>query len=89
MMNADEIKKVLLEAVQAVKRKPLPPDFQIAPEANLRETLELDSLDMLEIVDELERRLNISLDLESLRKMTTAGEIVAMVTEKVAERKAA
>lgn len=87
-MTRDEVEKVLLKIVEDVKRAPLPKDLVVGPDANLREALTLDSLDMLEIVDELEKRLAISLDLEAIRKMTTAREIVTMVVDKVAEKNA-
>ena len=49
------------------------------------ETLGIDSLDIVEMVMQLEEEYNISIELEE--KMTTVGELAAYIEAKIAEQR--
>jgi len=59
-------------------------DFEVAPEqvlpaARTREDLGLDSLDHVDLVVELERFVGRRIETESLRKLKTVGDVVALL----------
>ena len=48
---------------------------QVVPEANLREDLDLDSLDAVDLVVALEKAFSIRIDAKVVEKMQTVGDI--------------
>jgi acyl carrier protein len=79
----------IIEKVHAI----LVSDFEIAPEsitpeARLREDLELDSLDGVDLVVALENAFGIRVDNKVVVEMKTVGDIHAYVERIFAERSA-
>ncbi len=52
---------------------------QVVPEASLREDLDLDSLDAVDLVVALEKAFGIRIDAKVVEKMQTVGDIHAYV----------
>ncbi len=77
-MNADDviarIDRILVEEFE------LDPEA-VHPEASLREDLELDSLDGVDLVVALEKAFGIKVDDQAVQKMKTVGDIHAYVRE--------
>ena len=57
---------------------------QVTMEANIKDDLEADSLDLLEIVNELEDEYDIELDADENTK--TVADVVALVQKQLAEK---
>ena len=74
MATIDTVKEVLVENLDLEAEK-------ITEEATL-ESLGIDSLDMVEMVMELEEELGVELNTED-KKLTTVGELVEFVESKV------
>jgi acyl carrier protein len=86
-MNRDEIIKVLIESTEKVTRKPADRELiNSKKDLNFREDLNLDSLDMLEIIDELDARFKITLSPEALAANPSLDNLISMI---VAARSAA
>jgi acyl carrier protein len=59
------------------------PRERIAPETRFREDLDADSLDLYELVMELEDRYGIRVSEEEAAEITTVGDAVDFVTSRV------
>ena len=57
---------------------------QVTMEANIKDDLEADSLDLFEIVNELEDEYDIELDADENTK--TVADVVALVQKQLAEK---
>lgn len=57
---------------------------QVTMEANIKDDLEADSLDLFEIVNELEDEYDIELDADEYTK--TVADVVALVQKQLAEK---
>jgi len=53
--------------------------------ANLREGLGLDSVDVVSIVSQIERRFHIRLTHQELEKLVTVGDVLDLLQTKLAE----
>ena len=60
-------------------------ETQIAPEASFTNDLGADSLDIVELVMGFESEFDISIPDEDAEKITTVGDAVSYLTEKLAE----
>ena len=60
-------------------------DTQITPEASFTNDLGADSLDIVELVMGFESEFDISIPDEDAEKITTVGDAVSYLTEKLAE----
>jgi acyl carrier protein len=58
---------------------------QVAPESRFREDLEADSLDLVELIMAFEEEFGGEISDEDAQKITTVGEAVAYVEERLAE----
>ena len=77
-MTRDEIRAAALEELTNVA--PDLADESIAPDADLRETLDLDSMDFINWVAALHRRLGVEipeLDYPKLRSLTATADYLA------------
>jgi len=54
---------------------------QLAPEARLRDDLDLDSLDAADLLIALEKRFGVRIPEEAARQMKTVGEIEAYLNQ--------
>jgi acyl carrier protein len=57
--------------------------------ANLRDGLGLDSVDVVSIVSQIERRFRIRLSQQELEKLVTVGDVLDLLEAKLAEPPAA
>ena len=58
---------------------------QVIPEARVREDLEADSLDLVELIMAIEEEFGGEISDEDAQKITTVGEAVAYVEERMTE----
>lgn len=58
---------------------------QVTPEARVREDLEADSLDLVELIMAIEEEFGGEISDEDAQKITTVGEAVSYVEERMAE----
>jgi acyl carrier protein len=58
---------------------------KVTPEARFREDLEADSLDLVELIMAFEEEFGGEISDEDAQKITTVGEAVAYVEERMAE----
>ncbi|MEO6121388.1 MAG: acyl carrier protein [Acidimicrobiales bacterium] len=82
-MERSEIRAVLAEAATEVLG--VEPDA-VVEEANFKNDLDADSLDLVELVMALEERLDITIGEDELGAITTVGEAVDVVVAKLAIR---
>lgn len=75
-MDAD----VVIERINAllVEEFELEPD-EVRPEANLRDDLELDSLDAIDLVVAIEKEFGLRMDEKQLALMKTVGDVHAHI----------
>ena len=73
MTSRDEITEAVREIFQETLK--VEPD-KLKPEASLKEDLKLDSLDMIEVVYEVEDRFDVQIPEERIKEITTFGQIV-------------
>jgi acyl carrier protein len=57
----------------------------LADDANLREGLGLDSVDVVSIVSQIERRFHIRLTHEELEKLVTVADVLNLLESKLAD----
>jgi len=72
----EKIKEIIAELLDVDEEK-------ITLEARFREELEADSLDLVELIMEFEERFGGEISDEDAQKITTVGEAVTYVTEKM------
>jgi acyl carrier protein len=76
------IEEGVIDVLQHVSRRPIQP----TPASDLVADLGFDSLQVLEVVAELEDRFDISIPLNDALVMRTVGQVVAEVARLVEER---
>ncbi|HEY3044966.1 MAG TPA: acyl carrier protein [Vicinamibacterales bacterium] len=74
-----EIEEGVIEAIKTASRRPVEP----ALESELVADLGFDSLQVLDVIAELEDRFDISIPLEEVPATRTVAEVVAQVTRLV------
>jgi len=72
----------VIEVLQSVSRRPIQP----APGSDLVADLGFDSLQVLEVIAELEDRFDVSIPLNDVPATRTVAQIVAQVVRLVEER---
>ena len=86
-MHANDVKMSWEEVVE-VTRDFLSEEFEvdrdlILPENNLRNTLDLDSLDYVDLVVLIEENLNVKLTGEDFKEIATFGDFYKLVRRKL------
>ena len=76
------IEQGVIEVLQSVSRRPIQP----APASDLVSDLGFDSLQILEVIAELEDRFDVSIPLNDVPVTRTVAQIVAQVVRLVEER---
>ena len=76
------IEQGVIEVLQSVSRRPIQP----APASDLVADLGFDSLQVLEVIAELEDRFDVSIPLNDVPVTRTVAQIVAQVVRLVEER---
>ena len=76
MAASSDIETGVIEVLKNVSRRPIDP----APSSDLATDLGFDSLQILEVVAELEDRFDISIPLNDVPAARTVAQVVAQVT---------
>lgn len=79
-MNAEEVKKIVLDIITDIA-----PDEEVEgidPAVSLREQLDLDSMDFLDIVMELRKRHKVEVPQEDYPQLATLNSCVEYLTPK-------
>jgi acyl carrier protein len=76
----EEVKKAICKVAPGLD------ESKIVPDALLKEDLEIDSLDRVELTLELENTLGFYVMDEEVGNITTVGDIIALIETKVKER---
>lgn len=85
MGDNGELRATLLSALSRAKQETFEPS-QVTDDKKLREDLGLDSLSMVELVWDIEDKLGIHIDDNSLRTLVTVGDVVTHVSGLVAAK---
>ena len=72
----DRVKSVVIEQLEAKEE-------DVTPEASFTDDLEADSLDIVELVMALEEEFDIEIPDEAAEQITTVGDAVKHISEKV------
>ncbi len=81
MTDRESLRQTLGEFLEAEMGEKYP---DLADSKNLREELGLDSVDMVSIVLQVERRFKIRLSQEELQGLTTVGTVLDLLQAKIA-----
>ncbi len=73
---ADQVSKIIIDKLGV-------DEGDIAPEASFTNDLGADSLDIVELVMEFEKEFNISIPDEDAEKISTVGDAITYIEEKV------
>jgi len=80
---ADDLRDQILTAVREAAVEVLDCDAQeVTLDANLSETLDADSIDVIEIASSLERQFGVAIEDHEVYDLTTVGELVDLVERK-------
>jgi acyl carrier protein len=82
MGNREKIRSTLVEMLEADKGEKFP---DLDDSKALREQLGLDSLDVVSIVSQIERRFRIRLTHEELQSLVTVGDVLNLLEAKLAQ----
>jgi acyl carrier protein len=80
MPDRTEIRQILVELLEADTGEKFP---DLADSKNLREELGLDSVDVVSIVSQIERRFRIRLTHQELEKLATVGDVLNLLESKL------
>ncbi len=81
MANREMIRQTLVELLEADTGEKYP---DLDENTNLREGLGLDSVDVVSIVSQIERRFRIRLTHEELQTLATVADVVKLLEAKLA-----
>jgi acyl carrier protein len=86
MPDRHSIRQTLIELVEADTGEHYP---SLDDNLNLREGLGLDSVDVVSIVSQIERRFRIRLSQQELEKLATVGDVLNLLEQKLSGPEAA
>jgi acyl carrier protein len=81
MLDRESIRRTLIELLEADKGEKFP---ELDDSKNLKEDLALDSLDVVSIVSQIERRFRIRLTHEELQALVNVGDVLNLLQAKLA-----
>jgi acyl carrier protein len=81
MPDRDTIRQTLIELLEADTGEKYP---DLDEDTNLREGLGLDSVDVVSIVSQIERRFRIRLTQQELEKLVTVADVLGLLESKFA-----
>jgi acyl carrier protein len=82
MMNRNEIRQTLIDLLQ----DEIGEDFTgLTDGKNLRTELGLDSVDVVSVISQIERRHRIRMSREELEKMVTVGDVLDLMQAKISD----
>ena len=76
-----EVKNIIVELLD------VEPD-QVTPEASFKDTLEADSLDLVELLMAFEERFDSQIPDDDVKELVTVGDVVAYVEKQLGEEEA-
>jgi acyl carrier protein len=79
-MSRAEIREILVELLEADRGEKYP---SLEDSANLRENLGLDSVDVVSIVSQIERRFRIRFTHQELETLVKVGDLLNMLEAKI------
>ena len=82
MPDRDAIRKTLVELMEADTGETY---TNVDDDKNLRTDLGLDSVDVVSIVSQVERRFRIRLSQQDLEKLVTVGDVLDLLQKKLSE----
>ena len=82
MLDRDAIRKTLIGLMEADTGETYP---NMDDDKNLRADLGLDSVDVVSIVSQVERRFRIRLSQQDLEKLVTVGDVLDLLQKKLSE----
>jgi acyl carrier protein len=82
MASREMIRQTLVELLEADTGEKYP---DLDENTNLREGLGLDSVDVVSIVSQIERRFRIRLTHEELQTLVTVGDVLKLLEAKLAD----
>ena len=80
MMDREALRQTLIELLEADTGEKY---ADLEEQANLREGLGLDSVDVVSIVMQIERHFRIRLAHQELETLVTVGELIALIQAKI------
>ena len=83
MLDRETIRKTLAELIEADTGERFD---DLGDAKDLRQELGLDSVDVVSIVSQVERRFRVRLSQQELEKLTTVGDLLDLLQEKLAEQ---
>lgn len=86
MPDRDAIRQTLIELMEADTGETY---ANIDDDKNLRTDLGLDSVDVVSIVSQVERRFRIRMSQQDLEKLVTVGHVLDLLQKKLCEAEAA
>jgi acyl carrier protein len=81
MPDRNEIRQILIELLEADTGEKF---SDLADSKNLRDELGLDSVDVVSVVSQIERRFRIRLTHQELEKLVTVGDVLNLLETKLA-----
>lgn len=82
MLDRDAIRKTLIELMEADTGETY---ANVDDAKNLRTDLGLDSVDVVSIVSQVERRFRLRLSQQDLEKLVTVGDVLDLLQKKLSE----
>jgi acyl carrier protein len=82
MSDRNTIRETLVELLEADIGEKF---TDLADGKNLREELGLDSVDVVSVISQVERRFRIRMSQQELEKLVTVGDVLDLLQSKIAE----
>jgi len=81
MMDRETLRSTLIELLEADTGEKYP---ELEENTSLREGLGLDSVDVVSIISQIERRFRIRLTQQELENLATVGDVLTLLQRKLA-----
>lgn len=81
MMDRAQIRKTVIDLLEADIGEPF---GHLSDEQKLREDVGLDSVDVVSVVSQIERKLRIRLSQQDLMSLVTVGDVLDLLEKKLA-----
>jgi acyl carrier protein len=80
MMDRETLRQTLIELLEADTGEKYP---DLEESTNLREGLGLDSVDVVSIISQIERRFRVRLTQQELEKLASVGDVLTLLQAKL------
>lgn len=82
-MNRDEIRNTLEKLIVMVDEQRAETGVEIKEDASLRDGIGLDSLQITELIFEIEERFGMTIDDEEAKELRVAGDLITLIETKL------